>query len=183
MATSSGESKVYALAKGMSEGIAIWNLGAEVGPAMKLNAYTDATTTIGIANRHGIGKLKHLDVQMLWIQQAIADKTATFNKVASDVNPADLLTKALGIDKFNRFVNDIGRRKVGVNAEGGLRKLHTLRSIGSMTVAPTMRLRTTGSTTRQWGVGSDATSSRGEPSSGRAGPVGVPIHRHCGGEE
>ena len=34
-----------------------------------IGVYTDASAAIGIAQRLGVGKVRHIDVGMLWIQQ------------------------------------------------------------------------------------------------------------------
>jgi hypothetical protein len=54
---------------------------------------SDATAALGIARRLGIGKIRHLDTSLLWIQQKIKDGDLTVDKVLGADNPADCLTK------------------------------------------------------------------------------------------
>ena len=54
---------------------------------------SDATAALGIARRLGIGKIRHLDTSLLWIQQTIKDGELVVDKVLGADNPADCLTK------------------------------------------------------------------------------------------
>ena len=53
----------------------------------------DASAGIAVASRRGVGKVRHLHTQALWIQQQIADKRLTLQKERGDENLADLPTK------------------------------------------------------------------------------------------
>ena len=37
---------------------------------VELNLHLDATATMDLVNRRGLGKAKHVDLQSLWIQEA-----------------------------------------------------------------------------------------------------------------
>ena len=58
-----------------------------------MRVWTDSSAAIGICNRQGLGKLRHLDTHTLWIQQAVRLGRVDLRKVAGEVNPADLFTK------------------------------------------------------------------------------------------
>ena len=58
-----------------------------------MRVWTGSSAAIGICNRQGLGKLRHLDTHTLWIQQAVRLGRVDLRKVAGDVNPADLFTK------------------------------------------------------------------------------------------
>ena len=53
----------------------------------------DSSAAIGICNRQGLGKLRHLDTHTLWIQHAVWSKRVDLRTVAGEVTPADLFTK------------------------------------------------------------------------------------------
>ena len=55
----------------------------------------DAAAAIGIAKREGLGRVRHVDVGILWIQQRIVKKQLEIAKVAGSENPADLMMKHL----------------------------------------------------------------------------------------
>ena len=57
--------------------------------------HTDASAAIGIVRRSGRGKLRHVNVRYLWLQDQIASGRMGLHKVHGFVNPADLVTKHL----------------------------------------------------------------------------------------
>ena len=93
---SSGEAELYALVKAASEGLGMVALLSELGRKVQLRVHCDSSAAIGIANRSGLGKCRHLDVQLLWIQGAIRGGGVHLFKCPGLLNPADLLTKVMG---------------------------------------------------------------------------------------
>ena len=60
---------------------------------MPLRVWTDSTATIGICSRDGLGKLRHIDTQCLWLQQKVRDGKLELRKIKGTENPADIFTK------------------------------------------------------------------------------------------
>ena len=60
---------------------------------MEIHVFTDSSAARGVANRLGLGKLRHLDVRLLWVQEMVRSGRVQLRKVRGDVNPADMLTK------------------------------------------------------------------------------------------
>ena len=58
-----------------------------------LHVHSDATAALGIARRRGLGKLRHLDVEDLWVQEQVRNKKIHLQKVLGTDNPADVFTK------------------------------------------------------------------------------------------
>ena len=56
----------------------------------------DASAALGIVGRRGLGKIRHIDVSHLWVQERAATKQIKYEKVKGTVNVADMLTKKLG---------------------------------------------------------------------------------------
>ncbi len=76
-----------------------------------MTAYTDSSAAMGICNRQGLGKLRHLDTHSLWIQQAVRTGRVTVRKVKGEHNPADLFTKHIPVhDKVLQLVGLFGCR-------------------------------------------------------------------------
>ena len=69
VALSSAESELYAAVKTASEGLGIQSVAKDLGISCGLNLHLDASATMCLVNRRGLGKAKH-DVQNLWIQEA-----------------------------------------------------------------------------------------------------------------
>ena len=95
IATSSGEAELYAACKGASELIGIQALAKDFGRLLAAELRVDAKATIGMVNRAGLGKLRHVDVGHLWIQQAVRSGRISVKKVLGTENIADLMTKYL----------------------------------------------------------------------------------------
>ena len=70
----------------------LFDLGYQCSQPISL--CSDASAAIGIASRVGIGKLRHIEVNQLWLQGKVAAGDITLHKVATEANLADALTKA-----------------------------------------------------------------------------------------
>ena len=62
---------------------------------MTVHILTDASAAIGIVRRRGLGRVRHLDVEDLWVQEKIRNTEVVVSKVAGADNLADALTKNL----------------------------------------------------------------------------------------
>ena len=49
-------------------------------------------SSMGIYSRSGLGKLRHIDTQCLWLQQKVRSGAIEFRKVKGTDNPANLFT-------------------------------------------------------------------------------------------
>ena len=54
--------------------------------------------------RFGIGKVRHIRTQALWLQELGREKRIQFHKVLGDHNPADAFTKHLAENKLNEHL-------------------------------------------------------------------------------
>ncbi len=81
--------KMTAEAMGMQQMMEEWNLKA------KCCVLVDSSAALGIVNRKGNGKMRHVKIGMLWIQEKRESGEVDFQKVAGSLNPGDLMTKHL----------------------------------------------------------------------------------------
>ena len=81
MALSSGEAELYALVKGGQQSIGIQSVLKDLGVEVGIQLYTDASTAQGITKRKGIGKVKHIEVNQLWIQDRVRKGDIEIEKV------------------------------------------------------------------------------------------------------
>ena len=58
--------------------------------------------------RKGAGKLRHVRVGMLWIQERAETGELRYKKVRGTTNPADALTKSLSASDLKRYVEMLG---------------------------------------------------------------------------
>ena len=70
LALSSGEAELMAVVKGTTEVLGLQALYSDLGMSVKVAVRNDATAAIGIVSRIGLGKVRHLSVADLWVQQA-----------------------------------------------------------------------------------------------------------------
>ena len=93
IALSSAEAELYALVAASAEALGMQAYAADLGMSLTPVVRTDATAALGIAQRRGLGKVRHIQTQALWVQQAYSEKTLGFEKVPGTENPSDILTK------------------------------------------------------------------------------------------
>ena len=93
LSLSSGESELHGIAKGIQNGIGFQSMAKDMAIHRGVRVHSDATAAIGIARRRGLGKLRHLDVEDLWIQHKVRSKAVELVKVDGKINPADIFTK------------------------------------------------------------------------------------------
>jgi len=93
IATSSGESEFYGMFKSGSRLVGLLRMSEDFGLERQGVLRPDATAGIGIANRLGVGKIRHLHTQSLWLQRAVAEKAFEVRKIDGTVNASDLPTK------------------------------------------------------------------------------------------
>ena len=74
---SSAESELFASDKTVSEGLGLQSVANDKGISCGLNLHLDATATMCLVNRRGLGKATHVDMQNLWMQEAFKSKLSS----------------------------------------------------------------------------------------------------------
>ena len=92
---STGEAELAAMVRGATEGEGFASVLKDFGMGAHICIQSDASAAIGITQRQGLGKIRHLSVADLWIQQRIRDGILCVKKVAGLLNPTDLMTKPM----------------------------------------------------------------------------------------
>ena len=60
---------------------------------------------MGVCQRQGLGKLRHISTQSLWIQDKVRTGAVELRKVRGDINSADLFTKFIPSgEKISSFI-------------------------------------------------------------------------------
>ncbi len=107
LAMSSGEAELYAANYGAAQALGLQSMARDIGMTADVDLLIDAKATMGIISRRGLGKVRHLAVQDLWLQDAVNQKKLFLHKVASDKNIADLMTKPLTSDEITNHMNNM----------------------------------------------------------------------------
>ena len=117
---SSAEAELVAMCKLSAEMIAIMTMLKEWGHTYNGYVYAESSAALAIAKRKGSGKLRHINIGLLWIQERKERKKLEFAKIKGENNPADLITKYVTRFKVEEHTQQIsGNWKTG-RAESGL---------------------------------------------------------------
>ena len=108
IALSSAESEFYATLKAAQESLGMVAMFGEMGQkAMKIRVLVDASAALGVAQRQGLGKLRHLQTGALWIQEQEIKKRMQLAKVAGTDNVSDVLTKNVTREILERHMDNL----------------------------------------------------------------------------
>ena len=107
VAKSSAESEFYALVRASCEAHGAQTMMSELGEEVKVRVHVDATAAKAIAERSGLDKLRHIDVNILWIQEQEARDRIPLVKVCGKTNPADLMTKYVDGELIRSHLNSM----------------------------------------------------------------------------
>ena len=92
VALSSAEAELNAAVKAGQEAIGVGNLLVEMGQKRYIQMYGDSIANHGIITRQGTGKVKHLSVRQLWLQERTTTGDMSHKKVPRLYNWSDVLT-------------------------------------------------------------------------------------------
>ena len=110
IAQSSGEAELYATAAGVSEGILLRKVLAFSGMVLGLRTLSDSAANNAMTHRLGVGRVRHLEVKVLWLQQMVYKGLLTMTWQAGKDNNSDLGTKVLTKQRFQDLVHSCGLR-------------------------------------------------------------------------
>ena len=107
LALSSAESEVHGIATGASIGLGLRFIGGDLGLNLKKMMLTDAPAALGIVRRSGLGRIRHLDITHLWLQETIRSGGFTVNKIDGNNNVADILTNSVDRSTLVRHLTSL----------------------------------------------------------------------------
>ena len=87
IALNSAEAELYAMVAASAEAIAIADYVRDLGLDLAVEMYCDSAAALGITNRAGIGKVRHLRTQGLWVQEVRASGLIVYRKVLGEKTP------------------------------------------------------------------------------------------------
>ena len=94
--------------KGTSEGFGLLSLASDLGLTLTLSIKTDSSAAVGICKRTGIGRVRHLAVGQLWIQDRLRNGAFKFYKYLGNINAGDLLTKHVTHEEIVKHDGNFG---------------------------------------------------------------------------
>ena len=103
VALSSGEAELSAQVGGLTDVLGIKRLLREYG--MNLS---DSSAARSVLTRLGTGKLRHLELKHLWVQEVVARNEVEIHWISRQRNNADVLTHQSSLAEFRRCLRQLG---------------------------------------------------------------------------
>ena len=117
IAGSSAEAEFYAAAGALSEAMLLRECLLFAGFAVETRLFMDASAGRAICQREGVGRIRHMSVRVLWVQQLVKRKVVQVMTTTSEGNKADLGTKSHPKARLCRLRIMNGIRTLGPEAE------------------------------------------------------------------
>jgi hypothetical protein len=87
IAKSSAEAELYGVVKASCEALGTLTLMEELGSESTARVHVDASAAKGIIERRGLDKVRHIDVNVLWLQEQEIRGRVPLRKVDGTRNP------------------------------------------------------------------------------------------------
>ena len=117
VALSSAEAEFYAMVDAATKVKWMMIVAEEMGCGAKegeLVMRTDSSAARSFVGRRGLGRMRHIEVRELWLQEEVLKGRVRVEKVPGEENPADLMTKFLSEREILGRLGRMGmRRTVG----------------------------------------------------------------------
>ena len=112
-ALSSGEAELISMNDAGKEAKFLQQMLEDIeGHEVPTILYCDSSAAIGRAKRMGVGKIRHLELRELWIQEQVAQKKLQVEKIQSSDNDADIFTKQIkGQQLYEMLCERLGERQ------------------------------------------------------------------------
>ena len=117
---SSAEAELGALVKASTEVIGVLQMAEGLGRSIGAEVYVDSSAALAVVQRKGCGKLRHVRVGQLWIQEVAENEELKYQKIKGEQNPADISTKHLTRLRLDVLLDLINLRDRSGRAEESL---------------------------------------------------------------
>eukprot|EP00435_Cladocopium_sp_Y103_P064564 s72_g26.t1 len=106
---SSCESELHGLVSTLADGIFLRRCAEFLTKAtIEHILYTDSSSARQLAQRQGVGKIKHLDAKILWIQGKVQEKSVVLSQISTVWNVSDAGTKVLSAKRLKLLLHQLG---------------------------------------------------------------------------
>ena len=112
IALSSGEAEYYGMVKGAGNALGTVGVLQDLGIKYEITLYTDSSAAKGISSRRGLGKVRHVELNELWLQDQVARGRIAVRKISGDDNISDSLTKHATPDRIKQTMRGTLQRIV-----------------------------------------------------------------------
>ena len=102
-ALSSAEAELYPIGSGAIEGLGAAQLLKEWQCETAPLIWTDSKSALAVCRRRGPGRMKHIELKMIAVQEWLKTGRLRVRKISTHDNPADLMIKAMSREKLIKF--------------------------------------------------------------------------------
>ena len=89
-------------------GLGMRGLMEDLGMTVEVQVNTDSSAATSITSRKGAGRVRHIEVRELWVQERVARGELKIVKVKGEDNVADGLTKHVDKQKMEQYLKACG---------------------------------------------------------------------------
>ena len=126
---SSAEAELVAAVRTCSEALGLAQLPYDWEMPMTAKIFVDSSAAIGVASRKGSGKLRHVRVGDLWIQELVEEEEVMLRKIQGSQNIADAFTKDLSQKTMNEHLHRMNTELRQGRAASGLQLQQDARQV------------------------------------------------------
>ena len=105
---STGEAGLIAASTAVAESRLFGSLLEELAIPFTTELLVDSTASMGMINRMGVGRVKHLSIRWLWIQEMSKSGKLKVSKVLTTDNTSDIGTKYLPVALHQQHTEGLG---------------------------------------------------------------------------
>ena len=95
-------------------------MAESLGRNLEIEVFVDSSAALGVVGRKGCGKLRHVRVGQLWVQQLAEGEELSYRKICGEDNPADLFTKHLNRNRIDYLLDLLGLKDESGRAKEGM---------------------------------------------------------------
>ena len=104
VALSTAESEYISITKGAAHALEVRSAMVEYGMTFNVVCETDAWAGRAMATRRGVGRVRHFDARLLWLQQLCAEGVVEVRARLGEHNEADLGTKMVDLRRMTSLL-------------------------------------------------------------------------------
>ena len=104
VALSTAESEYISISKGATHALEVRSAMVEFGLTSNVVCETDVSAGRAMATRHGVGRVRHVDARLLWLQQLRAEDAVQVRAKPGEHNETDLGTKMVDLRRMTSLL-------------------------------------------------------------------------------
>ena len=105
---SSAESELLAISSAATHAKLVMSIYHELGEDTKIKVFSDSTAALQFMQRKGLGRIRHLDIRRMWLQEEVQKGSIKIEHLRGENNPADVLTKTPPKQRFQKLRTSLG---------------------------------------------------------------------------